>query len=65
MSIRSFHIIFVTLSTLLCLFLAWWAFLWPGQEGGKLVTSLGLVGIIGFIGLPVYGVYFYRKVRKM
>lgn len=65
MSIRGFHIVFVTLSTLLCLFLALWAFLWPGLEGGTLVTSLGVVGIIGFIGLPVYGVYFYRKVRKI
>lgn len=65
MSIRAFHIVFVTLSTLLCLFMALWAFLWSGNEGGPLVTMLGVAGILGCIGLPVYGVYFYRKIRKI
>jgi len=65
MSIRGFHIVFVTLSTLLCLFLALWAFLWSGNDGGALVTTLGVVGILGCIGLPIYGVYFYRKVKKI
>lgn len=65
MSIRGFHIVFVTLSTLLCLFLALWALLWSGDEDGTLVTILGVAGILGCIGLPVYGVFFYRKVRKL
>ena len=65
MSIRGFHIVFVTLSTLLCLFMALWAFLWSGSDGGALVTTLGVVGILGCIGLPIYGVYFYRKVKKI
>lgn len=65
MSLRGFHIVFITLSTLLCLFLALWAFFWPGHDGGALVTVLGVVGVLGCLGLPAYGVYFYRKAKRI
>jgi hypothetical protein len=65
MSLRAFHIVFVTLATLFCVFLALWAFWWPG--GGERDTAdrfIGVVGVLGTLGLPVYGVYFYRKARN-
>lgn len=64
MSIRSFHIVFVTLATLFCAFLAGWAFWWPGVERTTGVTMIGAVGIVGVIVLPVYGVAFWRKVKQ-
>jgi hypothetical protein len=65
MSLRGFHIVFVTLSTLLCLFMAVWAFVLAPIDGGRMVPVLGVVGVVGAIGLPVYGVYFYRKAKDL
>lgn len=64
MSLKSFHIVFVTVSTLLFLFLAVWAFGIAVERTGLIVT-LGVVGAIGALVMPVYGVYFYRKVKKL
>lgn len=65
MSLRGFHIVFITLTTLLSVFLALWAFLWAPADPGLATPVLGVVGIAGTIGLPIYGVYFYRKARKL
>ena len=64
MSLRAFHIVFVTVSTLMCLFLAVWAF-GLSRESGGIVTVLGVLGVVGTLGMPVYGVYFYRKARNI
>ena len=66
MSLRGFHIVFITLATLLCAFLAVWAFFMaPAAETGRAATVLGVIGIAGTALLPVYGVYFYRKASKL
>ena len=65
MSLRGFHIVFVTVSTLLCVFLAVWAFVLASDSTESLVRVLGVVGVLGMIVLPVYGVYFYRKAKKL
>ena len=64
MSLKSFHIVFVTVSTLLFVFLAAWAFLIAGERTA-LVTGLGVVGAIGALLMPAYGVYFYKKVKNL
>lgn len=64
MSLRAFHIVFVTVTTLLFAFLAAWAFL-ISREHTAMVTALGGVGIAGTVLMPVYGVIFYRKARKL
>jgi hypothetical protein len=63
MSLRAFHIVFITISTLLCMFMALWAFLFAESAVAALI--LGAVGIVGAIALPVYGVGFYRKASKI
>lgn len=64
MSLRAFHIVFVTICTLLCAFLAIWAFvLSPENEG--MSTGLGVTGIVGLLLMPFYGVYFIRKASKL
>ncbi len=60
MSLKGFHIVFVTVSTLLCLFLALWAFVLV-PERTAMTTAFGIVGICGAVLMPLYGVYFYRK----
>lgn len=63
MSLRAFHVFFVSLATLFCVFLAIWAFAWPGGERDTADKFIGAVGALGALGLPVYGVYFYRKAK--
>ncbi|MCU0797363.1 MAG: hypothetical protein MUF31_15680 [Akkermansiaceae bacterium] len=64
MSLRAFHIVFVTITTLMCVFLAIWAFAFAGDRT-PLVLGLGGFGALGAVVMPVYGVYFYRKARNI
>ena len=64
MSLRAFHIVFVTVCTLLFGFIAAWGLLFA-HDRTSLVTALGVVGVLGLLGMPVYGVCFYRKAKKL
>ena len=64
MSLKSFHIVFVSVSTLLCVFLALWSFL-LAPEASAMNTALGVVGVIGAVSMPIYGVCFYRKASQI
>lgn len=64
MSLRAFHIVFVTVATLLCAFLAVWAFRFA-ENRDAMITVLGAVGALGVFAMPVYGVYFLRKARNL
>lgn len=64
MSLRAFHIVFVTVSTLLFAFLAVWAFGFAVDRTAA-ITALGGVSVAGALVMPVYGVFFYRKARKL
>ena len=64
MSLKSFHIVFVSVSTLLCLFLALWAFV-LAPESSTMFTAIGVVGALGTLLMPVYGVCFYRKAARI
>lgn len=63
MSLKGFHIVFVSVSTLLFLFMALWSFvLLP--ERTTLTNTLGAVGVGSAILMLIYGVYFYRKISR-
>lgn len=64
MSLRSFHIVFVTVCTLFCAFLVAWAFL-LAPEPSTMATIFGIVGVIGILLMPVYGVFFLKKASKL
>lgn len=64
MSLKGFHIVFVTVSTLLFAFLVLWAFVIM-KETSTLTHVLGTIGAVGVIGMPIYGVAFYRKASKI
>ncbi|MCW1926028.1 hypothetical protein OKA05_25945 [Luteolibacter arcticus] len=64
MSLRAFHIVFVTVSTLLFVFLAVWAFAFATDRTGT-ITTLGAVSAVFAVVMPVYGMCFYKKVRNI
>ena len=64
MSLKNFHLVFVTISSLLFAFLAVWSFV-TSPEQSTLVKVLGGVGIAGVAVMLTYGVYFYRKIQKL
>lgn len=64
MSIRAFHLVFVTACTLLFTFLAVWVFGFASDRTG-MITALGVLGVLGALGMPAYGVYFYKKVKNI
>ncbi len=57
MSLKAFHLIFVTLLTALSFGCAAWAF----QSGSAL---WGAAGIAAGILVIIYGIYFLKKLRK-
>lgn len=64
MSLRGFHIVFVTVCTLLCAFLALWGFVLAPEFYG-MAMALGITGVVGLLLMPIYGVYFIRKASKL
>ncbi len=64
MSLKNFHLVFVSVSTLLFVFMTLWAFV-LSPERSAMITALGWVGIAGACLMLAYGVYFYRKARKI
>jgi hypothetical protein len=64
MSLKGFHILFITLSTLLCLFVVIWAFVLTAAPDTALKV-FGITCAIVAVVLPVYGVNFYRKSREI
>ncbi len=64
MSLRSFHIVFITVCTLLCAFLIVWAFV-LAPEPSAMATAFGVVGVIGILLMPVYAVCFTKKANQL
>ncbi|RPJ34595.1 MAG: hypothetical protein EHM17_06060 [Verrucomicrobiaceae bacterium] len=63
MSLKGFHIVFVSVSMMLFAFLILWGFV-LSPEKTTLSSAMGIVGMIGTLLMPVYGVYFLRKARR-
>jgi len=58
MSLKAFHLIFVTMLTMLSLGFTAWAFF-----SGKII--FGALGIVVAVLVVVYGVYFLKKLKKI
>jgi hypothetical protein len=58
MSLKAFHLIFVTLLTTLSFGFSVWAFL-----AGKII--FGVLGIVAGILVIIYGIYFLKKLKKI
>jgi hypothetical protein len=65
MSLKAFHIVFITFSILLALVLAGWC-VWVNLVEGRPVYLAGAVGsFLSAAALMVYGVWFYRKMKRL
>ena len=65
MSLKAFHVIFISAAVLLAIGLGWWA-IDQRQQGGE--SKYLLVATLSFVaaaGLVVYEVWFLRKTRKV
>ncbi len=59
MSLRIFHIVFITISALLCATCAWWS---HAYQVGNIFTA---VSALFAVLLPIYGDHFLKKTRKL
>ena len=65
MSLKGFHILFITVSTLLALGIGAWC-LWIDSMHGTPAYRAGAIGsFVAALALICYGVYFYRKMKRL
>jgi hypothetical protein len=65
MSLKGFHIVFITVSTLLALFAGAWC-LWVDSLHGVPAFRIGAVAsFLAAVTLIIYGVWFYRKMKRL
>jgi len=65
MSLKGFHIVFITFSALLAFACGAWC-LWVNQLAGAPVYLTGAIACFAAsIGLVVYGVWFYKKMKRL
>lgn len=65
MSLKSFHIAFITVSTTLCLFLALWGFNGYHANADGQSLGLGITGVAGLLALIPYYFWFRKKSQKL
>jgi hypothetical protein len=65
MSLKAFHILFVTVSTLLAVWFTVWCFEHFHAGAGSLYLGLGVGGALLVVGLPIYGVWFLKKMKDV
>ena len=63
MSLKAFHLIFVTVSTVLCIGVGFWSMrnYFATHELGSLL--FGIAALAGAIALVVYGRWFLKKLK--
>ena len=65
MSLRAFHLFFISLSAVMAAFCAAWAFS-QFRAGHEVIYALGsLTSAVSVAGLAAYGAAFQRKTRNL
>ncbi|TAE92994.1 MAG: hypothetical protein EAZ81_01260 [Verrucomicrobia bacterium] len=64
MSLKSFHIVFVTFTFLMSLFFVLWAFV-LSVDVTTATKAIGWSGVAGLALVPVYAVYFWKKASRI
>ena len=65
MSLKAFHILFITLSTALGLGFAVWCFRYASGTNHALYWVFGGLSLAGAAWLPLYGARFLRKMKHV
>ena len=65
MSLKHFHILFITVSVILTVSFGAWAVRMHAQEPGSAYLVMGILSLVAGAGLVVYGVWFLRKIGRL
>lgn len=63
MSLKVFHIVFITMSVLLAVGFGVWAIVKWTRDGQLSGVVLGVLSLVGAVGLLWYGIWFWRKLK--
>ncbi len=63
MSLKYFHIAFITFCVLFALGFSAWCLLMPGQP--QVLEYMGWFSLVGGVALLVYGIRFYKKIKNV
>ena len=64
MSLRGFHIVFITFATLFSIAVAFWSLYLNAGSNDLAVKIMGWTCAVTALGLPIYGVTFYRNSKR-
>ena len=64
MSLKTFHIVFIAVSTLVAFFFGVWAIFRGLVDSSWVMAISGLVAFVAGVGLIYYGVRFIRKLKS-
>ncbi len=64
MTLRGFHIVFITFSTLLALGCGVWCIWVDLVEGAPIYRAGAIWSFVAAVLLIAYGIWFYRKMKK-
>ncbi|MEY2542426.1 MAG: hypothetical protein QOI22_2028 [Verrucomicrobiota bacterium] len=65
MSLRGFHIVFIVFSTLLAIGTGVWCIWIDLMEGAPVFLVGAGFSFVAAFGLVVYGIWFYRKMKRL
>ena len=65
MSLKGFHIVFITFSTLLALGVGSWCIWVDLIEGAPVYRTGAICSFLAALVLVVYGFWFYRKMKQL
>ncbi len=65
MSLKGFHIVFITVSTLLALGVGAWCLWVDSIDGAPRFRAGAICSFVAAAALMVYGVWFYRKMKRL
>lgn len=65
MSLKGFHIVFITFSTLLALVLGVWCIRVNLAEGAPVYLAGAIASFVAAVALIIYGVWFWRKMKRL
>ena len=62
-SLKEFHLVFITVSIFLALGFAYWGFAQYNQLGGGVYIGASILSFIAALGLVIYEIRFIRKTK--
>jgi hypothetical protein len=65
MSLKGFHIVFIVFSTLLALAIGAWCIWVNLVEGAPVYLAGAVASFLVAVALILYGVWFYRKMKRL